>query len=53
MTQCEGLCLLAGASGSTGETGASGQMGLTGGFRPSPSIQMYAGMACYQRRGGM
>ena len=53
VTQCEALCLLAGASGSTGETGASGQAGLTGGFRPSPSIQMYAGMAYYQRRGGM
>ena len=36
MTQCEALCLLAGASGSTGETGASGQAGLTGGFRLFP-----------------
>ena len=57
MTQCEALCLLAGASGSTGETGASGQTGLTGIIKLWLSIQMYAGMArrqCFpQRREGI
>ena len=57
VTQFEALCVLAGASGSTGQTGASGQTGLTGGVRLWRSVELYAGMissqSFAQRRGGM
>ena len=45
VTQFEALCVLAGASGSTGQTGASGQTGLTGGCRLQLATRMYASMA--------
>ena len=41
VTDCKALCLLVGASGSTGQTGASGQTGLTGGYRLWHSNEMY------------
>ena len=53
MTQCEALCLLAGASGSTGGTGASGQTGLTGGFKVCLFIQMHQawqGLSAFDRQ---